>query len=332
MVLSEEVKGLSGKLLSNGEFQSIAFATEKEQVHFLTFLEREKFLSSLDNPGISCVLVTPELADKVPAHIRGVYVCDRPKSALFRLHNALSQRKEYVGESVPSVTGKRCNISPLAFIDSENVIIGDDVTIEPFVTIKGRVRIGNHVTIRSGTVIGGKGFSFSKDETGRNVSVIDTAGIIIEDWVDILENVNVSAGIFPWERSVIGENTKIDAQCQIAHGLRIGKNCLLANGCRCCGNCRIGDNTWIGVGAIVSNRVEVGSNARVSIGAVATKNVPDGATVTGNFAIPHATFLRNLKASLAESKLENNPIGGGQSNWTLFPHLSSRLSYGALCT
>lgn len=311
MRLSEEVRGLKGTLISDGEFQSIAFATEKEQAHFLTFLEREKFLPHLENPNISCALIAPEFADKVPAHIQGVYVCDRPKSALFHLHNALVHRKEYVGESFPSVTGKNCNISPLAFIDSKNVIIGNDVTIEPFVVIKGRVHIGNHVVIHSGTVIGGKGFSFSKDESGNNTPVTDTAGIIIEDYVEIFENVNVSRGIFPWEISVIGENTKIDAQCQIAHGLRIGKNCLLANGCRCCGNCRIGDNTWIGVGAIVSNRVKVGSNVRVSIGAVTTKDVPDGATVTGNFAIPHATFMRNLKASLTPPVMENNPSGEG---------------------
>lgn len=311
MVLSEEVNSLSGKLISDGEFQRIAFATEKEQINFLTFLEREKFLPSLENPNISCVLITPELADKVPAHIKGVYVCARPKAALFHVHNALAHRTEYVGESFPSVTGKDCDISPLAFVDRQNVVIGDHVVIEPFVVIKGRVRIGNHVVIHSGTVIGGKGFSFSKDESGNNTSVTDTAGIIIEDYVEIFENVNVSRGIFPWENTVIGENTRIDAQCQIAHGLRIGKNCLLANGCRCCGNCRIGDNTWIGVGAIVSNRVEVGSNARISIGAVATKNVPDGATVTGNFAIPHATFLRNLKASLIPPVMENNSSGGG---------------------
>lgn len=328
MILSEEVKGLNGKLVSDGEFQSIAFATEKEQQRFLTFLEREKFLPSLENPNISCVLITPELAEKVPAHIKGVYVCDRPKAALFYLHNALAHRKEYVGESFPSVIGKNCNISPLAFVDSENVIIGDDVTIEPFAAIKGRVRIGNHVTIRSGAVIGGKGFSFSKDKNGANIPVVDTAQTILQDNVEIFEHVDISTGIFPWEQTIISENTKIDAQCHVGHGAHIGKNCLLAEGCRCCGNCRIGDNTWVGVGAIVSNRVEVGSNARVSIGAVATKTVPDGATVTGNFAIPHATFLRNLKASLMEN---NSTPGGGWNGVIKTPFSACRRAFPARC-
>ena len=298
MKLSEAVAHIEGRLVRDGDFSVIAFATEKEQKNFLTFLEKEKFLSALDNENISCVLCTPELANKIPSHIQGVFVCHRPKASLFALHNALSEHEAYVGKPFPTKFGKNCCISPLASIPAENVIIGDNVTIEPMAVIKGRVVIGDNVVIRSGAVIGCKGFSFSKDEDGNNVSVVDTAKIILKDGVEIFENVTISIGIFPWEETVIGENTKIDAQCHVGHGTHTGKNCLLAAGCRCCGNTLLGDNVWIGVGAIVSNRISVGTNARVSIGAVATKNVPDDMTVSGNFAIEHHRFLENLKKSI----------------------------------
>ena len=219
---------------------------------------------------------------------------------MFALHNALSEHEGYVGKSFPTKIGKNCRISPLASVPKENVIIGDNVTIEPMAVLKGRIVLEDNVVIRSGAVIGCKGFSFSKDEDGNNVSVVDTAKIILKDGVEIFENVTISIGIFPWEETVIGENTKIDAQCHVGHGTHTGKNCLLAAGCRCCGNTLLGDNVWIGVGAIVSNRVSVGTNARVSIGAVATKNVPDEMTVSGNFAIEHHRFLENLKKSIQE--------------------------------
>ena len=45
MFLSEATKGLKGQLISEGEFSCLAFATEAEQTNFLTFLEKEKFLS-----------------------------------------------------------------------------------------------------------------------------------------------------------------------------------------------------------------------------------------------------------------------------------------------
>jgi UDP-3-O-[3-hydroxymyristoyl] glucosamine N-acyltransferase LpxD len=181
-----------------------------------------------------------------------------------------------------------------------NVKVGDNVTVEPFVIIKGRVKIGNNVVIRSGSVIGAKGFSFSKDHRGNNISVTDVAKIVIEDNVEIFEQVVITTGLFPWEVTLIGENTKIDGQGFVAHGTHIGKNCLLAGGCKCCGNCKIGNDVWIGPGAVVSNRVEVGDGARVSIGSIATKNVPAGEVVTGNFAINHQRFMQNLKGSIKE--------------------------------
>ena len=207
MKLSEAVRGVSGTLAADGEFSCIAFATEQEQSQFLTFLEKEKFLPALDNSKISCVLTTSALAEKIPPHIKGVFLCDRPKAALFEIHNRLARHPDYVGASAATVVGEGCSISPLAAIDRENVVIGDRVTIEPFVVIKGRVIIGNDVTIRSGAVIGCKGFSFSKDTQGQNVSVEDTARIIIEDHVEIFEQVAISTGIFPWEETRIGENT-----------------------------------------------------------------------------------------------------------------------------
>ena len=136
MKLSEATQSLSGTLVSDADFRCIAFATERAQHQFVTFLEKEKFLSALENPNISCVLTTPELAEKLPPHIQGIFLCSRPKATLFALHNRLAQHTEYVGISSESVVGKDCSISPLAAIDRENVVIGDRVIIEPFAVIK----------------------------------------------------------------------------------------------------------------------------------------------------------------------------------------------------
>ena len=298
MLLSASVDGLPGSLVRDGEFSCIAFATEKEQCQFLTFLENERFSVALENENISCVLVTPQLLEKVPPHIQGVFVCDRPKEALFVIHDRLARDEMYVGKRFATEIGNNCNISPLAWIAPENVVIGNKVTVEPFAVIKGRVTIGDNVTIHSHVVVGCKGFSFSKNAHGDNISVTDTAQIIIEDNVELFEQVTISSGIFPWEKTIIGRNTKIDTQSFIAHGSHVGSNCLIVAGSKCCGNCRIGNDVWIGAGAVVSNRITVGEQARVSLGAVVTKDVPSGTTVTGNFAIDHQRFLKNLKMSI----------------------------------
>ena len=68
----------------------------------------------------------------------------------------------------------------------------------------------------------------------------------------------------------------------------------------------VGDDVWIGVNATVSNRIKIGKGARVSLGSVVTKDVPAGQTVTGNFAIDHARFMKNLKASVWEADFGDN--------------------------
>ena len=60
----------------------------------------------------------------------------------------------------------------------------------------------------------------------------------------------------------------------------------------------IGDDSWVGLGANVTNGIVMGNHARANIGSVVTKDVPDGASMSGNFAIDHKRFLENLKKSI----------------------------------
>lgn len=297
MKLSDVTRSLEGTLVSDGDFRSIAFATEDSQTEFLSFLEKEKFLPALNNPGISCVLVKPQLANRVPAHIHGVFTCEYPKAALFAIHNALAKDEAYVGPSFPTRIGQNCQISPLAVIPEQNVIIGDDVTIEPFVVIRERTTIGNRVTIRAGAVIGYKSFNFSTQHTDI-ISVEDTASVEIQDSVEIFEHACVERSLFPWEKTIIGRNSKIGCQCSVGHASHLGDNTMMAGLSGCCGNCRIGNNVWVGPCVIISNRKVVGDNAHITIGSVVASNVPAGAEYTGNFAIPHQQFMRNYMNSL----------------------------------
>ena len=60
----------------------------------------------------------------------------------------------------------------------------------------------------------------------------------------------------------------------------------------------IGDDSWVGLGANVTNGIVMGNHTRANIGSVVTKDVPDGASMSGNFAIDHKRFLENLKKSI----------------------------------
>ena len=45
--------------------------------------------------------------------------------------------------------------------------------------------------------------------------------------------------------------------------------------------------------------MSIGTNARANMGAVVTKNVADNESVTGNFAIEHGNFIKNMKENIS---------------------------------
>jgi UDP-3-O-[3-hydroxymyristoyl] glucosamine N-acyltransferase len=106
----------------------------------------------------------------------------------------------------------------------------------------------------------------------------------------------VAKGILPTDVTYIGNDVKIDVQVYVGHGDVIGDRTLIAGGSVIAGNVTIGADSWVGLNATVSNRIHIGEKARVSLGSVVTKDVKDGETVTGNFAIEHGAFIRELKA------------------------------------
>ena len=54
------------------EVESAELCADIRGTAVLTFLEKEKFLPCLDHPGISAVICTKELADKISVHIPGL--------------------------------------------------------------------------------------------------------------------------------------------------------------------------------------------------------------------------------------------------------------------
>ncbi len=294
MFLSEVTKDLDGRLLRDGEFQTLEYCTGKLEVPFLTFMGNPKFVDKM-SPYVSCALCSAELADKLPQSIRGVFITDSPKESFQIIHNSMRKNTDYCLPEMPNKTGVDCVISNRANIAGNSVTIGDRVIIEDNVTIYDHVKIGNDCVIRSGAVIGGKAFTFARTKDNRILGMEDLGQVVLGDRVEIFSLTHIAKGILPTDTTFIGDDAKIDALVQIGHGSVIGKRTLIAEGAVIAGNVCIGDDAWVGVNATVSNRIRIGDHARVSLGSVVTKNVANGQTVTGNFAIDHSTFLRNLK-------------------------------------
>jgi len=284
-------------LVRDGEFAVFDYCTTSRTEAFFGFIEDQKYLQEVST-YLTCVVCKKENLKVLPSWIHGIYVCDHPKEAWMKCYNQYAVQYNAKRNMTDTQIGEHCQISPLAYIASKNVVIGDDVVIEPFAVIHQNVRIGDGCVIHSHAVIGGDGFNQLRSSSGTVIKQIQAGAVELENGVEVYSYVHVAAGVLPQEVTRIGADSRLDAFVYVGHGTTMGQCVLSAGGAVIGGNVVIGDGVWIGLNAAISNRIHIGSQARISLGAVVTKHVESGECVSGNFAIEHKRFLDNLKKSL----------------------------------
>lgn len=282
-----------GKVEKDGEFNWLGLTAEDyEGKKVLTFLNDEKYYKEIENnKSITCIVTTNEISKIIEKNKYGIIISENPRKDFFELHNKLVKEDFYFTKRDNQISEK-AYISEKANIGSYNIIIEDDVIIEADVTIYENVTIKKGAIIRSGSRIGGNGFEFSR--FGDEVLSISFAGdVLIEENVEVQNNTCVDRGVF--DRTYLGKNVKVDNLVHIAHDVKIGENTLVVACTLIGGRTKIGKNSYLGPNCTVKNGLILGENSKVSMGAVVTKNVKDNEVVTGNFAIPHEQFIKNLK-------------------------------------
>ena len=170
-------------------------------------------------------------------------------------------------------------------IGANTVLIGDgtigaNTIIHPNVTIRGPIAIGQHVEIHPGCVLGYDGFGYGKMAGTEYEKFPHLKGIIIEDHVEIGANSCIDKGILT--NTIIGQHTKIDKACLIAHGVIIGKSCMIAGFTNIGGSVVVGENVWLSPKSTILNGIVIESDSFIGIGSVVLRSVKRGTTVFGN--------------------------------------------------
>lgn len=168
---------------------------------------------------------------------------------------------------------------------AQDVTMGENVVIHPGVTIYPNVTLGSNVEICAGCVIGAPGFGHVRQPDGTLEHFPHIGGVTIGDNVTIGSNTCVdSGGLSP---TVIGKGCKIGNLTQIAHNVELAENCLIGTRCQVAGGTKIGARTAVWAGVTISNNRKIGKDCDIKIGSVVITHLPDGAEVSGNFAISH---------------------------------------------
>ncbi len=175
-----------------------------------------------------------------------------------------------------AIIAKHCSIGPYCMIGKCE--IGEHTILKGNCTLYDGVRIGNHVMIDSGAVIGAAGFGFVREEDGTPVPFPQLGGVVIGDFVEIGANTCIDRGAL--QDTIIGDHTKIDNLVHISHNVIIGKKTYIIGQCLIAGSAKIGDNCWIAASRVL-NKVCIGDNVTVGFGALVLNNIKSDQTYMG---------------------------------------------------
>lgn len=306
MTLAQIAKLIDGKVIGDSNILVTGISGIKEaEKGDITFVANPKYASLINTTRASAIITSLDVKDVGKPLIK----TENPSLAFAKL----------VSYFAPDETKIEPGIHPTAII-GENVKLGDNVSIQPYVvicdgvdigdntvlyagvyighhtkigsgcliyphvTIRERVTIGNNVIIHSGTVIGSDGFGYATVK-GVHYKIPQIGTVYIEDDVEIGANVTIDRARFG--KTHIKRGTKIDNLVQIAHNVEIGENSIVVAQSGISGSTVIGKGVILAGQSGVVGHITIGDNAIVAAQAGVTKSVSPGEVVSGYPAKPH---------------------------------------------
>ena len=173
--------------------------------------------------------------------------------------------------------------------------IGAGCVLWPGVVIRERCTLGDRCILHPNVTIGADGFNYRPSPDGRGLVKIPQIGT-----VQIGSDVEIGAGTCvdraKFSATVIGEGTKIDNLCQIAHNVRIGRACVLAGQVGLAGSVIVGDGVVMGGKVAVKDQVTIGDGVTLAACSAVMNDVPAGETWAGMPACEMRLAMREYAA------------------------------------
>jgi UDP-3-O-[3-hydroxymyristoyl] glucosamine N-acyltransferase len=188
--------------------------------------------------------------------------------------------------------GEGATIAAHTVVEAD-AVIGAHTLLHSQVFIGGHCVVGAHCEIHPHVTIGADGFSFAPTREGVQKKIPQIGRVVIGDWVEIGASCTIDRAALT--ETIIGEGTKFDNLCHVAHNVQIGKHCVFAAGFMIAGSSKIGDNCMVGGSTMITDHVSICSGVIVAGKSGVTKDI----TVPGQYGGYPLEPLRDAMKTIA---------------------------------
>ena len=311
MKLAELARLLDAELRgeADAEMTGVAGIEEAGPEH-VTFVANPKYASLAKTTRAGAVLVAPDFPEISTATLR----TPNPYLAFARVIQVFYREPVYAPgiHSTAMVhptarIGKDAHIGPYAVV-GEYAVIGDNATllphvvIYPYVTIghhfyahahsivREHCRLGDHVVLQNGAIVGSDGFGFAKDDAGVWHKIVQSGPAVLEDSVEVQANSCIDRASVGETR--IGSGVKIDNLVQVGHGSKVDANTLLCAQVGLAGSSEIGKNVILAGQAGVAGHCKLGDGVVMTAQSGVSHDVPAGKVISGSPAFDNRQWLK----------------------------------------
>ncbi len=187
--------------------------------------------------------------------------------------------------------GDSCTIGSNSVIESD-AIIGEHTLLHPSVFIGAHCEVGSHCEIHPHTTIGSDGFSFTMTANGEQRKIPQIGKVVIGNNVEIGANCAIDRAALTVTK--IGNGSKLDNLCHIAHNVVIGENCAIAAGFKVAGSTTIGNNFMCGGEVAVKDHVKVADRVIIAGRSIITGNITESGQYGGYPLEAYKDHLRTV--------------------------------------
>ncbi|WP_458719183.1 LpxD N-terminal domain-containing protein [Candidatus Nitrosocosmicus sp. R] len=285
---SKSIRNVSS--LHTGTGDDVSFCSSEEYRGMLSI--------SQSNAGV--ILCKKSMEGLVyPNHKDGqlLIFVDNPRLEFTRLAKRITHALPKVGISKSSVIADSAKIGRDCYI-GDYVVIGDNCSIGNNTIIESKAnlqncKVGDNCSIQPNTTIGSDGFAFERACDTLDLEKFPHYGkVVIENDVEVFANCSIARGSL--SDTIIGQGTKIDALCHIAHNVNIGKNTELTAGTIVGGSTIIGNNCWLGLNSTIKNKIKIGEQVIVGSGSSVIYDIVDEDIVAG---VPAKSIKKKVTAN-----------------------------------